>query len=183
MNDGFSPVFLIAAPSLGDPNFHQSVILLMEQTEDGSMGVVLNRESPILLKDLCVDQKIPYEGDPDRRVRFGGPVSPEHGIVLYRQTEHEIEGDLEVFGSWKVSTSQGTLGRLAADGDPHFLCFTGYSGWGPGQLESELKEGSWIVVPADPEMLFETEPDAFWSRALKQNGIDPAYLVPGGAEA
>src|SRR6185295_17886326 len=77
-----APGFLIAVPQLLDPNFRQSVVLLLQQDNDGALGVVVNRETELLLRDLCSDHEIPYAGDPEKKVRIGGPVQPEQGLVI-----------------------------------------------------------------------------------------------------
>jgi len=99
-----APGFLIAVPQLLDPNFRQSVVLLLQQNDDGALGLVVNRESPILLKDLCRDHDIPYVGEPGKRVRVGGPVQPEQGLVLYDTTVQDPEGR-EVLQGLQVSAS------------------------------------------------------------------------------
>lgn len=176
-----APGFLIAVPQLVDPNFRQSVVLLLQQSDDGALGLVINRESPILLKDLCQDHEIAYAGDPDKRVRVGGPVQPEQGLVLYDGGVADPEGR-EVLDGLQVSASTKTLSRLCGDGGLRFHCFSGYAGWAPGQLEREISEGSWILAPADPRLVLDTPADALWLAALQANGIDPALIVPGGAD-
>ena len=182
MRESLAPGFLIALPHLQDENFHQSVVLLLREDDRGAMGLVINRESPLLLKDLCDDHAIPYAGATEKRVRRGGPVQPEHGLVLYGPEHHDPEGETVVAGL-DVSASRGTLARLC--GLPHgrFHCYAGYAGWGPGQLQRELGEGAWLVAPADPILVLETEPDRVWERSLRSLGIDPASLVSGAGEA
>jgi putative transcriptional regulator len=143
------------------------------------MGVVINRESPILLKDLCADHEIEYAGDDSKHVRAGGPVQPEHGLVLYG-TEHDDPEGERVIDGLNVSASRGTLSRLCTLESGRFHCYSGYAGWGPGQLERELGEGSWLTCPADPILVLETPPDQVWERTLRAMGIDPASLVSGG---
>ena len=99
-----APGFLIAVPQLTDPNFKQSVVLLLQQSDDGALGLVINRESPIYLRDLCKDHEINYAGDPAKRVRVGGPVQPEQGLVLYSGDLDDPEGR-EVLDGLQVSAS------------------------------------------------------------------------------
>ena len=91
MSDELAPGFLIAVPHLQDPNFRKGVVLLLERNEDGALGVVINQESPLLLMDLCRDHDLPYSGDPNKRVRSGGPVQPEQGLVLYGGNHRDPE--------------------------------------------------------------------------------------------
>jgi putative transcriptional regulator len=176
-----APGFLVAVPHLADPNFRQSVVLLFEQNEEGALGVVVNHESPLLLRDLCQDHEIQYAGDPHKRVRKGGPVQPEQGLVLYGEEHNDPEGR-EVFNGLYVSASRGTLGRLCNLSAGRFHCYSGYAGWGPGQLEREIGDGSWIIAPADPKLILDSPPEEMWNLCLRSLGIDPSLLVPGGGE-
>jgi putative transcriptional regulator len=179
MSDQLAPGFLIAVPQLLDPNFRQSVVLLLQQNKEGAMGVVINHESELLLKDLCEDHEIPYAGNARKRVRRGGPVQPEQGLVLYGDGFEDPEGRRVVDGL-HVSASRGTLTRLCDQTNKHFECYSGYAGWGPGQLEREISAGSWIIGTADPKLVFVDKPGSVWLRSLEALGIDPAALVPGG---
>ena len=186
MSDGaddktLAPGFLIAVPQLLDPNFRQSVVLLLQQSEDGALGLVVNRESTILLSDLCKDHEIGYAGEPGKRVRVGGPVQPEQGLVLYGGEYDAPEGRAVVDGL-QVSASTRTLSHLCEGTGIRFHCFSGYAGWAPGQLEREINEGSWILAPADPALVLDTPADGMWHQALRANGIDPALIVPGGSD-
>lgn len=179
MSDSLAPGFLIAVPQLLDPNFRQSVVLLLEQNDDGALGLVVNRVSPLLVRDLCRDHEMPYSGEPGKKVRCGGPVQPEHGLVLYAN-EHEDPEGRPVVDGLHVSASRATLGRLCKLPHGRFECYSGYAGWGPGQLESELSEGAWVTAPADPPTVFDLPPDQAWELCLRAQGIDPAALVAGG---
>jgi putative transcriptional regulator len=183
MSEDLAPGFLIAVPQLLDPNFHKSVVLLLQQSEEGALGVVINHESPLLLSDLCDDHSIGYSGDPEKHVRKGGPVQPEQGLVLYGEEHADPEGRAVLQGL-HVSASRATLERLCNLNRGRFHCYSGYAGWGPGQLEREIGEGSWIVSPVDPVIVLDRSPDDVWVDALRAMGIDPAAIVPGGdAEA
>jgi len=179
MADLLAPGFLIAVPQLLDPNFRQTVVLLLEKNDDGALGVVVNRESPLLLKELCDDHQISYSGDPDKRVRTGGPVQPEQGLVLYCGEHPDPEGR-EIQGGLCVSASRETLGRLCSQKRSRFHCYSGYAGWGPGQLEQEIGQGSWIVAPVDPKLVLDSSPEELWAKSLEGVGIDPSLIVPGG---
>lgn len=182
MDDALAPGFLIAVPQLLDPNFRQTVVFLVQEGEEGALGIVVNRETSLLLGDLCRDHKIPYVGDPGKRVRLGGPVQPEQGFVLYGPEHGDPEGR-EVQDGLHLSTSTGTLARLCSLQQGRFHCYSGYAGWGPGQLEREIAEGAWIIAPSNPHLVLEGPPDEIWVRALRDLGIDPAAIVPGGGES
>ena len=176
-----APSFLIAVPQLLDPNFRQSVVLLLQQRDDGALGIVVNRESSLRLQELCRDHDIAYGGDPEKRVRVGGPVQPEQGLVLYGSEHPDPEGK-PVTDGLLVSASTGTLSRLCHLETGRFHCYSGYAGWGPGQLEREIGDGSWIIAPASAALVLDSPPEEIWLRALSDNGIDPAAIVPGGGE-
>jgi putative transcriptional regulator len=183
MSDQLAPGFLVAATQLQDPNFRKAVVLLLQQGADGALGLVINDESPLLLVDLCDDHEIDYSGDPDKRVRKGGPVQPEQGLVLYGDEHEDPEGQ-QVTKGLHVSASRVTLARLCKLDHGRFHCFSGYAGWGPGQLEREIGEGSWILAPVSADTVFDRSPEEIWVDTLRRLGIDPTSLVPGGdAEA
>jgi putative transcriptional regulator len=166
---------LVASPTLRDPNFDRTVILLIEHSDEGALGVVLNRPS-----ELAVDEVLPQwsERAQDPPVMFiGGPVQPNAVICLAR-TEREVEGLL-------VPTAIGGIGLVDLDGDPidagpdlTLRCFAGYAGWDGGQLEGELAEQAWFVVDVEREDPFATEPDQLWRRVLaRQPGNLSRYAL------
>ena len=181
MSSGLAPGFFVAVPQLQDPSFRQSVVLLLEQsTEGGATGIVVNQESPLLLSELCQDHDLEYNGNPEKRVRQGGPVQPEQGLVLFGPEHSGTEDTHEVCEGLFVSSSKNTLGELCSLPDGRFHIYSGYAGWAPGQLESEIADGSWIIVPASASMVLDTAPSQMWELALRSSGIDPAVIVPGG---
>jgi putative transcriptional regulator len=164
---------LVASPSLVDPNFRRTVVLVTEHTDEGAMGVVLNRASPVKLSDA-----VPHLADLAEEgavVHVGGPVQPEAVVALA-----EFEDP-----SAAAAIAFDTIGYVRADAEPDELqgavgrlrVFAGYSGWGAGQLESELDESAWIVEPALGEDVFAAEPDALWSRVLRRKGGAFAFLA------
>jgi len=180
MSDSLAPGFLIAVPQMQDPNFKQSVIFLLERNEEGALGVVINRESSMLLADLCSDHQIPYSGEQTKLVRRGGPVEPQQGMVVYGD-EHVDPDGRKVCSGLHVSASRGTLGRLCDLERGRFHCYSGYTGWAPGQLEREIEEGSWVHAPADAGSVLDTDPELMWADVLRRQGIEPGALVQGGS--
>jgi putative transcriptional regulator len=156
---------LIAGPGLVDPNFHRTVVLVGEHSEEGALGVILNRAS-----DATVDEAVPELTavvDGLEIVHFGGPVQPSAIVVIADFVEPDRAGSLVV----------DSVGFLPSEADPDDLgelrkarVFAGYAGWGPGQLDGELEEGSWIVEPALPDDVFTVEPEGLWSRVLRRKG-------------
>jgi putative transcriptional regulator len=100
---------------------------------------------------------------------------------MYGPEHDDPEGRVVVEGL-HVSASTGTLGRLCSRPSGRFQCYSGYAGWAPGQLEREIAEGAWIIAPASAKLVLDHPPDDIWVRALLDNGIDPAAIVPGGTE-
>lgn len=162
-------VFLVASPGLRDPNFRQSVVLLCEHGPEGALGVVVNRPTGMLLSEALPQVPV-LEGQ--QHVLFsGGPVQPNQVLILYRLTQEPTETH-RVFDGVYLGGDMGMFERvLAAPGRPAaFRAYVGYSGWGPGQLENEMKTGSWITLPADPVAVFDKDPARVWPDILRSLG-------------
>lgn len=158
---------LIASPGLLDPNFRRAVVLVVHHDDEGAMGIVLNRrsdaEAPPILPDLAGSLA-------DSRVGVGGPVAPTSLLVLAEFAEPD-EAGLLVFdgvGLFGEETEAAAASRARV--------FAGYAGWGAGQLEAELEEGSWIVEPARIEDAFPAPEGDLWSDVLRRKG-GPFALV------
>jgi putative transcriptional regulator len=156
---------LVAGPGLADPNFWRSVVLVGEHSGEGALGVVLNRTSETPVDEAVPELAVLAEGMGD--VHVGGPVQPSAVVVLAEFAEPADPSELVV----------ESVGFLPAEVDPDTLgplrrarVYVGYAGWGPGQLDDELAEGSWIVEPALAEDVFTDEPDALWSTVLRRKG-------------
>ena len=156
---------LVASPGLVDPNFRRTVVLVGEHSEEGALGVILNRAS-----ETTVDESVPELTalvDGLEHVHVGGPVQPAAIVVLAEFVEPERSEALVL----------DTVGFLPSEVDPEELgelrrarVYSGYAGWGPGQLDDELREGSWIVEPALPQDVFTVDPDQLWSDVLRRKG-------------
>lgn len=158
---------LVATPALEDPNFARTVVLIGEHTEDGALGVVLNRPSETAVTDAVPD--LASLVDEDDSVHVGGPVQPSAVLVLAEFSEPDEDRPLVV----------GDVGFLAIDDDEHDAVataterarvFAGYAGWGPGQLEAEIEREDWLIEPCRPGDVFTDEPDALWARVLERKG-------------
>lgn len=168
--------FLVALPQLKDPNFEQTVVLLCEHGPDGALGLVVNRPTPLVLGQIYEGQNIEGGGGSDAPIYYGGPVQPEMGFVLYEGREYD--GSMPVLAALRLGTSLEILRDIAAGRGPsRFLFFLGYAGWGADQLEGELGRNDWLVVPADPELLFRAPPEKRWEAAIRSLGIDPSALT------
>lgn len=161
---------LVSNASLFDPNFRRTVVLIGHHDDEGAVGVILNR--PML---VTVDEAVPAlselvtPGDP---LFEGGPVQPEAAVVVAEFDDPAKAGVVAL----------GTIGFLPEEADPDDLggirrarVFAGYAGWGAGQLEDELDEEAWIVVPAEPADVFHADPDRLWEDVLARLG--PAFAV------
>lgn len=155
---------LISSPLLHDPNFRRTVVLMTHHDEEGAMGLVLSRPSELRVAEAVPElAELPGSGE---LVYVGGPVQPEAVVVL---VEHETEPPC-------TPPIVGNVAFMPADADIEELdavrsrVFAGYSGWGPGQLEGELEDSSWIVVSAEPDDAFAADPDELWRTVLHRKG-------------
>ena len=158
---------LISSGGLYDPNFRHTVVLVGEHNADGALGVVLNRAL-----NLTVEQAIPELTAfvPSGEALYqGGPVQPESPVLLAEFEEASVP-DLHVFDS--VGFLIGDVTTPLEEGIRRARVYAGYSGWGPGQLEAEMAEDSWIIEPAQVEDVFTDAPDLLWSRVLRRKGPD-----------
>ncbi|HEX6417226.1 MAG TPA: YqgE/AlgH family protein [Acidimicrobiales bacterium] len=159
---------LIAEPMLGDPNFDRAVVLIIQHDDDGALGVVLNRPTEIEVDDV-LDEWAGLVSDP-RVIYVGGPVEPNGVLALGRRAPGaDVPGWRPVLGS--VGTVDLRRGPATlADGLDGIRFFAGYSGWEGGQLEAELAEGAWMVVPAEETDVLAADPDALWRAVLRRQG-------------
>ncbi|MDP1698081.1 MAG: YqgE/AlgH family protein [Xanthomonadaceae bacterium] len=170
---------LVAMPGLDDPRFARAVVLLCQHNEDGAMGLLVNRLSDYRLSEILAQMQISdVQPDfPDRPVLAGGPVQTDRGFVLHGGTV-DWDSTLRINETLAVSTSRDVLEMIAAGKGPaQFLLTLGFSGWGPGQLESELADNAWLTVPADDELLFDVPLDLRWQTANARLGVDPGQLT------
>lgn len=176
---GIAPGLLLAMPQLLDPNFERSVVLMIEHSAEGSWGLIVNRPSSIPIGEVLDSMGIEWAGDPDAVVWSGGPVQPRTGWLIHSPVPGAAgEDSVEVTEGLALTTSPARLRELALDPPARLRFLMGYSGWGAGQLESELAQGAWVHAEAAPELVFETSPARMWEQAMRSIGIDPATLVP-----
>lgn len=164
---------LIAEPFLSDPNFARSVILICEHGEEGTVGFALNRPTEHTLGDL-----LPELYTPSLIVYQGGPVQLDTLHMLHRTPE--VLGGNEIFPGIYWGGSYEALQEAVLTSNYQSMdlrLFVGYSGWGAGQLERELSEGSWIVADVNEALLFETDTDDLWKRAIQSLGSEFSYLI------
>ncbi len=172
---------LVATPLLGDPNFKRAVVLIVEHEEtEGTLGVVLNRPTKIPVGQV-LEQWTELITDPSVLFR-GGPVAQNSALALAM-----VPGKEEPLG-WRAldgAPALARLGLLDLDAPPRLLApaiqslrvYAGYAGWSPGQLEEEIDEGAWFVLPAEPGDIFAAEPEHLWRTVLQRQEGDLAFLA------
>ena len=169
---------LIAMPAIGDARFAQSVIYLCAHTEEGAMGIVVNRPlSAPPFEDLL--QQLAIEPAPPARyigLYAGGPVENARGFVLHT-TDWTSDASLQVDEGLALTASLDVLKAIASGGGPRQgILALGYAGWGPGQLDAELIANVWLSAPADEMLVFDSDHETKWLRAFAKLHIDPLQL-------
>jgi putative transcriptional regulator len=168
---------LVATPPLEDPNFDRTVVYVIEHHTDGALGVVINRPTEEALGEP-LDRWEDLQADPGS-VFLGGPVEPDALIALGLAKEPVAEPTDE------LAPVSGRVVSADLTTDPAFVSgvldavrvFRGYAGWGPGQLEGEIDAGAWLVLDAEPDDVFATEPDELWRTVLRRQGGRLAWLA------
>ncbi len=173
--DSLAGQLLISASGLWDPNFRRAVVLIGHHDDEGAVGVVLNRVTSVtVLEAVPALSDLVDVGDP---LFLGGPVQPQAAVVI---ADFEVPERAEIL-------ALGSIGFLPQEAAPEEIggirrarVFAGYAGWGPGQLEAEMEQESWIVEPARPEDVFTGEPEHLWDAVLKRKGpeYDLLRLMP-----
>lgn len=178
--DTLTGQILVAMPSMTDPSFIRSVILVCAHGADGAMGIVLNRalQTPSFAGLLRQLEIVPSPPQREIRLCAGGPVENARGFVLHT-TDWMADATLTVDATFALTTSLDVLKAIAeGDGPRAGLLALGYAGWGPGQLEAELAENAWLSVPPDETLVFDGQDETRWRRAMQKLHIDPISLSP-----
>lgn len=170
-----APALLIAMPQLIDPNFRRTVVLLCEHSNEGAWGLVLNRPTGKRAATV-VDFTPPIVGDSGIEVWAGGPVEPQRGCLLLPEEPLGSEAH-EVSPGVYLAVSADLL-RSLVEGPPmaRSRLLMGYAGWGPGQLDRELTESSWLISDVPVDLVFDTKAADTWEAAIRRLGVDPRVL-------
>jgi putative transcriptional regulator len=157
---------LIAGATLPDPNFARTVVLICEHTDEGALGLVLNRPGSLVIGETAAELAV-LAGD-DAVIDIGGPVQPDALLVLGEFDDASHAGML-------VVESVGLMGDASeiddlVDVTRRVRVFAGYAGWGPGQLDAELARDDWFVAPAGVDDIFDPDADELWRRVLERKG-------------
>ncbi len=175
--------FIIAMPTLADPNFFHTVAYLCQHNEDGALGIVINRPMDMKLGEIFKQMEINVTSlaSTEAPVFAGGPVQQERGFVV-----HTAGGDwhatMAISETLSLTTSRDVLEAIAVgEGPEQYLIALGYAGWGAGQLEKEIMDNAWLNTPCGEQVLFDTPVNLRWSAAANQIGIDINQLTaPAG---
>lgn len=182
--------FLIAMPGLDDAAFAKSVIYLCEHTERGALGLIINKPSDINLKGLFAKVELPLRREDlsDAPVFHGGPVQTERGFVLHESMmpghESVYASTMSIPGGLEMTTSKDVLEALSTGAGPRRVFVSlGYAAWGEGQLESEISDNSWLTVPADMAVIFDTPVSERYEKAMLLLGLQSWMLSPEAGHA
>ena len=171
---------LVAAPALDDPNFGETVLLILLHDGDGSRAVALNR--PTWIKPAEAFPAIEELATAGGPLSFGGPVGPNQLVIVFDAGNSEPENARRVFGNIYLTTDPGVLTGLApaADGRPRYRLFAGHAAWQPGQLEAEIAGGSWRLLDASAAQIFGDDPETLWDRLpfSSGSGVSAALREP-----
>jgi putative transcriptional regulator len=177
---------LIALPGMADPRFERSVIFMCAHSAEGAMGLIVNKPIEGLgFQDLIKNLDISVKDDaPDAPVLFGGPVETGRGFVLHSSEYKSGEGTMPVTSEISLTATLDILRAIAEGQGPQQSAFAlGYAGWGPGQIENEIRLNGWVHCDADAKIIFAADMDAKWSAALRKLGIDLSLLSANSGRA
>ncbi len=170
--------FLIAMPAMTDPYFAKSLTYVCEHSEQGAMGIVVNRPISLTLSELFaqINMELKPAELEDVLVHFGGPVQTDRGFVLH-EPNGEWQSTLHINNKVELTTSKDILQAIGeGQGPRHLLMTLGYAGWSEGQLEQELSQNAWLSVPADERIMFDLPAEERLPAAMALLGIDFASL-------
>jgi len=176
---------LIAMPGMRDPRFARTVVYMCAHSPEGAMGLVINRVlESLTFTDLLEQLGIESTAvQPSSAVHFGGPVETGRGFVLH-SPDYRQDGTLSVANNVSLTATVDILRAIAAgEGPRRHLLALGYAGWGPGQLDGEIRANGWLHVAADEELVFDAALDSKWDRAIAKIGIDPRMLSDAAGHA
>lgn len=177
---------LIAMPGMGDNRFDKSLIYMCAHSEDGAMGLIINKPAADLQFSDLLDQLdiTPTQSCRPIEVHFGGPVEHGRGFVLHSKDYVAEDSTLQVNDDFGMTATLDILEDISQGNGPNScLLALGYAGWGPGQLESEIRENGWLTCDADAALIFSDDSKAKWTGAIESLGIDPRLLSAEGGSA
>lgn len=177
---------ILAMPAMADPRFERAVILICAHSDEGAMGLIVNKPVPdFSFTELLGQLKIArHDTGRDIRVHFGGPVERGRGFVLHSSDYVSGSATTQVRGGYGMTATLDVLEALAqGQGPKQALLALGYAGWGAGQLESEIARNDWLVADPAEELIFSAKDSGKWTGALRHMGIDPISLSSSAGRA
>lgn len=187
-----APGLLLAAPRLGDPNFERTVVLLARHDASGALGWVLNGRAMGPVGELLTGADLvpegvtlPDDGPYAREARLGGPVQTGTGWVLYRRATGALPGEIDAGEALAVTGDRDALSAVLTKRDRDFRLLLGYAGWGPEQLDGEVRQGVWLPADIDPDLVFDGDPDELWDAAYQRaiGTLPGAFVSTRGGSA
>jgi len=185
-SDDLAPGLLLAAPSLHDPNFERTVVLLGRSGDEGALGWVINGRELMTVRELLSSSDLVPEGVSvpesqgfSRLACVGGPVAPAAGWLIYRRLPEALAGEIEIGPDLAVSGELSTFNDLLRGAGPSaFRLLLGCAGWAPRQLENEIGAGAWLPAAVDAELVLETPLEEIWDEAYRRSvGAEPAAFT------
>lgn len=180
---------LIAMPGMTDERFHRSVVFMCAHSDEGAMGLIINKHAPglklgALLAEMDLGHEddgcdsVPDGGTSEQLIHMGGPVETERGFVLHSSDYFAKDATVEITDGICLTATTDVLAAMATGTGPRTsILALGYAGWSGGQLEDELGANGWLNCAADPDLVFGPNIDAKYDRALFKLGVDPSHLV------
>ncbi len=193
--DTLAPGFLVASPKLDGSVFERSVIVMIHHDEEGAMGFIVNKPLEVdfgsLLEMVEIDQNEILDTCYDQHVFFGGPVRVEQLWVIHQDetsngsaggiAELDETAELRFHDAWRLTGTADSIEEFAyGQNVSTFRPYIGYSGWGPGQLESEIEDGSWLLLDFEDDLVFDRDFETVWDAALERLGIDETTFMMMG---
>ena len=171
-----APMMLISMPQLADPNFVRTVILLCEYGKEGAFGLVVNRPMAEPAHEVVrTDPEIDIRKDV--HLFTGGPVEPMRAWVLTADASVDDDATEVADGVYLTASPSAVRRALQSPPEPRLRVVVGYAGWAPGQLDEELTQSAWLLVPVGADLIFDSAPDKMWDAAIQRLGADPAHLL------
>jgi putative transcriptional regulator len=177
---------LIAMPGMGDPRFEHTVVFMCAHSDEGGMGLIVNKPTadvtmPMLMEQLDIEMGADLRGKP---IYYGGPVEQGRGFVLHSPDFASDVATLEVDGFFRMTATLDILEEIAmGEGPDKRILMLGYAGWGPGQLEGEIAANGWLICDATPDLVFDTPNPEKWETALASIGVSAMALSAAGGRA
>lgn len=182
----FEGHFLVASPGMPDERFEKTVIYLCSHSEEGAMGIIINRPSQDITFDELLSQLDIPASDSSQSVQIhnGGPVEQARGFVLHSLDYQGPESMVNKDQGIALTATVDVLRAIASgDGPEKTILALGYSGWMPGQLENEIMTNGWLVAPVESSIVFGEDHEEKWAKALRAIGADPALLSSASGRA